>query len=200
MSGQIDYVKNSPSDGVPDWNALLDAQAFYERDGDSVQAMATNWGQRAKTHYENFYLVRPQRVRDMASINSERVLVDAFFTGWNREGDVPLLVWEKVYLDEGSFPTIRVSSQVLPFREVPYTSNGLTQELIEGNTDRTRSVAKKWQSASRRVAKGERHWRWVEFLIRSTHDYEEDVGQSVNVLQILPGHKAKWLQNLTCSK
>jgi hypothetical protein len=113
---------------------------------------------------------------------------------------VPLLVWEKVYLDESSLPVIRIRSQVLPPRETPYTTNALTQELIEGNSDRTKSVAKKWQLASRKVAKRELDWRWVEFIIKSTHDYEDDVGERVNVVQIMPGHKAQWLQNLTCSK
>lgn len=197
IAGNLDYVRNDPSDRIPDWNSLLDAkESFKDKKGDLLLT-AADWAQRAKAHYELFYSYAPQRVRSLASANPQRILVDAFFTGWNG-GDGPILVWEKVYLDEGSPVPIGISPQALPIRDLPYTNDAVTHDLIEGNSERTRTAAAKWQSISQKVSTQQRHWRWLEFLIKSTHDYEEGVGEKVNVLRIVKNRQTTWLQNLTC--
>jgi len=52
ISGSLDYVRNDSSDGIPDWDPLLDARASYEKDGNDMQAMAADWGERANRHHE----------------------------------------------------------------------------------------------------------------------------------------------------
>ena len=131
----------------------------------------------------------------MAS-NSEHVLVDAFFIGWDNQD--PLLIWEKVYLDETSPSAVGIREQILPPRELPYTTNATTQELIEGNSPRTRSAMNEWEVKSSTLPEQERDWRKLEFVIKVTGEYEETVGQTVNVLQLPASGLAVWLQNSTC--
>jgi hypothetical protein len=40
VSGNMDYKRNDPSDGVPDWDALSDARAAYALPKQDLQAMA----------------------------------------------------------------------------------------------------------------------------------------------------------------
>jgi hypothetical protein len=196
VTGNQDYTRNVQSDPIPDWNALSDAKVAYAAYGDNLHAIATDWARRSAAHYALFYGVAPQRVKELSSVNKEHILVDAFILGWQRQ--VPILYWEKVYLDESFSSPIRTSEQVLPFRELPYTTNGVTQELYEGNSQRTGQAKALWKEASLTVPAGERGWRWLEFLIKSTRLYDESVGYDVNVIQIPIGGRAEWLQNSTC--
>jgi hypothetical protein len=196
VSGAQDYKRNIASDPIPDWDALSDARAAYAAHEDSLPDIARDWAQRVGSHYTFFNEVAPQRARQLGSTNSEHVIVMAFFVGWYQR--TPLLFWEKVYLDEGANSTIQRREQVLPARALPYTTLATMQELIEGDTLRTRAVAAKWATALPKIPKTEVNWRWIEFLIKSTGEYDQSVGQTVNVLQVVAGHQAEWLQNVTC--
>jgi hypothetical protein len=199
VSGNVDYKKNDPSDEVPDWDALSDARAAYALHGQDLQAMGDDWARRGAVHYNTFYVFALSRVRELARINSDRVLLDAFFVGWEAP-NAPIIIWEKVYLDENSLPVVRTSSQKLSYRGLPYTTNLTTQQLIEGDSDRTRTIAARWKLESLKIAEGDRDWRSVEFVVKATGEYEESVGQRVNVLEIRSSSQAKWLQNFTCPK
>jgi len=41
-----------------------------------------------------------------------------------------------------------------------YTSNAITQELIEGHTNRTSEARKEWAMKSKTFPKEEQGWRW----------------------------------------
>jgi hypothetical protein len=197
VSGNMDYKRNDPADGVPDWDALSDASVAYSAHGRDLHALADDWARRGAIHYNTFYIFAPNRVRELARMNSERVLLDAFFVGW--EGpNAPIIIWEKVYLDEKLLPVVRTSSQKLSYRKLPYTTNFTTQQLIEGDSSRTKTITPKWKTESLKIASGERDWRSVEFLIKATGEYEESVGQKVDVLEVPLGGQAAWIQNLTC--
>jgi hypothetical protein len=90
--------------------------------------------------------------------------------------------------------------RVLPQRDLPYSSHAITQELIDGDTQRSKDIAAKWQEKSLKIKRTDRDWRWIEFLIKSTNDYDDGVGPDVNVLQIPEGHQATWRKNLTCAQ
>jgi hypothetical protein len=196
VSGAQDYIRNIASDPIPAWDALSDARAAYAAHGDNLPNTARDWAKRAESHYKFFNEVAPQRVRLLASTNSERVIIMAFFVGWYQAN--PLLFWEKVYLEEAVTSAIHTREQVLPARALPYAPLATTQELIEGDTTRTRAVAAKWATALPAISKTEADWRWIEFLIKYTGEYDQSVGQTVNVLQVLAGRQAEWLQNVTC--
>jgi hypothetical protein len=122
--------------------------------------------------------------------------VDAFFVGWDKQ--VPLLIWEKVHL-RNVFPfSVSTSEQVLPPRELAYTTNGITQEIIEGTSSHSNRVAAQWKKLALKLPKHDLDWRRIEFFIKATGDQDDTVGQKVNLLEIPAGGKAAWLQNLTC--
>jgi hypothetical protein len=198
ISGNLDYKRNVPSDPVPNWSAQSDAIAAYGEHQSSLRETAEDWAQRSASFFKKFGETAPQRVKALATANSEHVLVDAFFVGWEKQA--PLLIWEKVYLDEGalSISTIGVREQILPIRELPYTTNATTQELIEGNSARMKNAAEDWEAKSSTIPKGEHVWRKLEFVIKATGRYDESVGQIVDVLEIPAGGQAAWLQNSTC--
>jgi hypothetical protein len=196
MSGNLDYERNDPSDPVPNWSARLEAIRAYSEHRSTLRETAEDWAQRSASFFQIFHLVSPQRVEALASSNSEHVLIDAFFVGWEQQA--PLLIWEKVYLDQTSPSAVGFREQILPPRELPYTTNATTQELIEGNSPRTRSASKEWEAKSVTLPEQERDWRKLEFAIKATGEYEEAVGQTVNVLELPASGPAAWLQNSTC--
>jgi hypothetical protein len=195
ISGNLDYKRIDPYDRLPDWDAISDAEAAYAQYNKNLQAMADEWARRAVLHYNAFYKLVPKRVRELANVNSDRVLLDAFFVGWLGP-NTPVIIWEKIYLSETLHPAVHSNSQILYYRSLPYTTNSITQQLIEG--DRATFTANKWKPESMKIPEDERGWRWLEFLIKATHDYDESVGPHVNVLEIHFDRQAKWLQNLTC--
>jgi hypothetical protein len=196
VAGNMDYKRNVASDPIPDWDAVSDARAAYAAHDNNLHEIARDWAERAASHYRSFYEVAPQRVARLAAANLDRVIVMAFFVGWDKR--TPILLWEKVYIDNDTVSGIRTSEQVLPSRALPYTSLATTQELIEGDTARKKNTEAKWETAFQNIPETDRDWRWIEFLVKSTSQYDEAVGQTVNVLQLREGHRAKWLQNLTC--
>src|SRR6202035_2180100 len=107
---------------------LSDARAAYAAHPNNLADISRDWAERAVIHYRLFYQISPQRVAQLASANSDRVIVMAFFVGWIQK--IPVLIWEKVYLDNNTPSKIRTAEQVLPTRELPYSSAATTQELI----------------------------------------------------------------------
>jgi hypothetical protein len=193
VGGIGDYTRLQKTDSVADWNSLSDAKISYSENHGDLRLVATGWALRAAQHYKAFFAADPERVKALAAVNNENVLVDAFITGW--ASDTPTLIWEKVYFEAGQ---IQTSEQVLPSRLLPYTTNGATYELIEGGTPRTTSSQDAWRSYVIGLKPEERDWRFAEFLIRRTGMYDDSVSPTVNVVQIPEQGDASWLQNLTC--
>ncbi len=150
VAGNVKYIRNDPNDSVPDWDALRDAKAAYAVHGLDLHEMAADWARRSELQYIRFYAVAPLRVRQLASVNAETYsLTPLWSLVW--QGRVPILYWEKVFLDE-SLPTpIQSSIQLLPYRQLPYAMNGATQELVEGNSQRTIDAAAQWKKEAVRI-------------------------------------------------
>lgn len=198
VSGNRDYQRTELMDPIPDWDALLDAKAAFAAHENNLHELAQDWARRSAQHYALFYKVEPARIRKLANINEQHVLVDAFIVGW--QGHKPVIYWEKVFLDENPSPPIQESEQLLPYRKLPYTTNVTTQELIEGNSERTQQAATAWERKAASYSAKVRVWRWDEFVIVTTAKYDESVGQAIDVLEIPASGKTKWLQNSTCSE
>ena len=81
----------------------------------------------------------------------------------------------------------------------PSQSNVITQELIEGHTNRTSEARKEWAMKSKTVPKEELGWRWLEFLIQKTGTSAQ-VGQKVDVMQLTQRGHSEWLQRCACTK
>lgn len=197
VAGNIDYRKNDPSDTLIDWDARADARTAFLHHVGNLQATAAEWANRAALHYSQFLSTQPVRVRELAAANRQHVLVLGTFAGWDRRNEA-VVMFEWIYLDMSSRPAIKSRSFVLPSRTLPYTTNATTQDLIEGNSVRSAHLLSDWQLASESLPTPERGWRWLEFLIQSTSDYDHTVGREVNVLDLTPNENANWLQNYSC--
>jgi hypothetical protein len=194
VAGNRSYIRHVATDAVPNWDALDDAKAAQLAHGYDVHAVAMDWATRAAREYTVFYQINPRRVIQMAEVNAQHVLVDAFVVGW--QDGIPVLYWEKVSLEVSNTHPIRQTEQLLGLRALPYTTNPETQSLIEGN--RATENGKLWKEQSLHFPQSERDWRWLEFLIASTHDYDDSVGKDVNVVEVPVSGQARWLQNRTC--
>ena len=197
VAGNIDYKHNDPADTVIDWDARADARVAFVRHVTDLQGTAEDWARRAARHYSSFLAAQPARVRELAAANPQHVLVLGTFAGWNPRKDASV-IFEWVYLDLDASPTIKIRSFVLPSRTLPYTTNATTQALIEGNSERNTQLLATWDLASVNYPSPQRDWRWLEFLIQSTSDYDHTVGREVNVLDLTPNENASWLQNFSC--
>lgn len=197
VAGNIDYKRTDPSDTLADWDTRSDARtAFLHHIGD-LGSTAAEWASRAASHYSLFLSAQPARVRELAAANRQHLLVLGTFAGWDRHKQASVM-FEWVYLDSSTTPAIKTRSFVLPSRSLPYTTNATTQDLIEGNPVRSMQVLADWQLASETFPSPERGWRWLEFLIQMTSDYDRTVGREVNVLDLTPRENANWLQNYSC--
>jgi hypothetical protein len=181
---------------LADWDARADArEAFVHHAGD-LHATAEEWASRAALHYSSFLAAQPERVRELAASNRQHMLVLGTFAGWDEHEDATL-IFEWIYLNPGT-SSIENRNFVLPSRALPYTTNATTQDLIEGNSYRSTRLVANWQLASESYPSPERGWRWLEFLIQNTSDYDQTVGREVNVLDLTPNENASWLQNYSC--
>ena len=197
VAGNIDYRRSDPSDTLRDWDARADARAAFLHHIGDLRATAAEWASRAASHYSAFLSAQPGRVRELAAANRQHVLVLGTFAGWERSREA-VVRFEWIYLDLSGAPAIKVKSFVLPSRSLPYTTNATTQDLIESNSMRSTQLLSDWQLASENFPSPERGWRWLEYLIQTTSDYDRTVGREVNVLDLTPHERANWLQNYSC--
>ena len=196
LTGNIDYVHHQLNDPVVSWDSRSDArEAYADHNGDLV-ATANDWASRAKRHYFSFYLANPTRVKELAQANDQNILLLGMFVGF--QGGKALLLLEFVYLDEHGLQPILHKELLLPARKLPYSSNGITQELIDGHSARSKSAEAAWLKKSSSVPLSMRAFRRVEFVIQVTAKYEKTVGTRVNVLEVFPHKDPRWLQNFTC--
>jgi hypothetical protein len=133
----------------------------------------------------------------LAAANRQHVLVLGTFAGWDRRTEA-VVIFEWVYLEPAASPAVKIRTFVLPSRTLPYTTNATTQDLIEGNSVRSTQTFSDWQLASGNFPSPERGWRWLEYLIQTTSDYDHTVGREVNILDLTPHERANWLQNYSC--
>lgn len=196
VAGNIDYRKTDPMDTVAEWDARLDARQSFDLHPDDIPSAAEEWAARAAQHYASFLAAQPGRVRELADANPQHVLVLGTFTGWDARA--PIVLFEWVYLDLANGPAIQSKTFLLPARKLPYTTNATTQELIEGSSQRTLQTLLNWQSSVSKYPRPDRGWRWLEFLIQSTSQYDDTVGRDVNVLELTPNGNSRWLQNSSC--
>ena len=106
---------------------------------------------------------------------------------------------EAIRFKESSPEQVEHLIEVFGSRDLPYTTNLITGELIEGHSDRANEAGREWEMKSKTFPKAEREWRWLEFLIQKTGTITQ-VGQQVDVLQFTRTGHSKWLQRRACEK
>jgi hypothetical protein len=196
ITGNMDYVRNRLDDTVASWDSRVDArEAYGAHDGDLLATVA-DWSERAKRHYSSFYRAAPTRVAQLARANNQNILLVGMFVGF--PGGQATLIMQLVYLDEKQLTPILDRQVVLPARDLPYTSNAITQDLIEGHSERAMSAEAEWRKKSASIPASERKLRRLEFVIQETSKYDRAVGTHVNILEISADQNPKWSQNSTC--
>lgn len=201
-TGHVDYNRANAGDTLSDWSASGDAQSSYSSHPDDLVEMADDWGARAKQHYTTFYfsgLEPMRRVIEFAGDNNLNVLVTGLFAGWDNTGQ-PAVVRIDVRLDRVGLSPIALTRSIVYERDLPYTTNQHTKDLIEDNPELVSATAKKWseRAKAKKFPKSDLDWRWVEFLVQSTSAYDEGVGKDADVLEIRASG-SEWLHNSACA-
>jgi hypothetical protein len=196
VTGFMEYQSNNSSDSQQDWSAYTDATEAFGKAGDNLRSVAAEWGHRAASHFTVLYEANPGRVNLLASGNPENLLEVAFFAGWDKRS--PLLLMELISFDSNTSPVIQVREREQPVQVAAYSSNAITQELIDGQSDRAQSVAGDWDAVAEGIPTNELAWRHVEFYIKKTAALDPGVSSVVDVLSIPAGKPAAWIQKGAC--
>jgi hypothetical protein len=196
ITGNADYVRNRADDPIASWDSRSDGREAYSAHNGDLLATVADWAERGKRHYLSFYRANPPRVAQLASANSQNILLVGLFAGF-LEGKATLVI-EMVYLDINQLTPIRDKQLVFPARDVPYTSNGITRELIEGDSERAKASQSTWKEKNKSVPVSEQKQRRIEFVIQETAKYDRTVGTHVDILEVSPDTNQRWLQNSTC--
>jgi hypothetical protein len=201
-TGREGYTPLGPWDTVPEWHGTSEAvNAYSNVQNHDLYTVASTWSIQVTKDFERLYLSDPQKVRGLAV---QGILLAGIFAGENSQGILTAYL-ARVALDdtlqarEGTLIPIGHAVDQIPPKDEPYTTNGVTQELLEGKTDRAKQVAKLWAKKSRHIPLARRKLRWLEFLIEQTADYDSEVHAPINALQI-KNNSVTWLQNETCRK
>lgn len=196
LTGNMDYVRHQPDDPVASWDSRSDAREAYTAQSGDLIATAADWASRAKRHYLAFYFANPARVKQLAKANDQNILLIGMIVGFR--SNKAMLIMQMVYLDEHQASPILDKQVVLPVRKLPYTSNAITQDLIEGHSARTKTADAAWLTKMRSIPPSSRAFRRIEFLIQETAKYDKAVGTRVNVLEVFPHQNPRWIQDFTC--
>jgi hypothetical protein len=196
LTGFIEYKGGESSSALPDWSANSDAADAFAKAGDNIREVAADWGQRAAAHFAVLNRVHPEWLKQLAGTNPQSLLQVAFFVGWDKQA--PIFLLELVSFDPSSASGIQVTEQSRPIGDAPFSTNAITQELIDGATDRAQHAADTWDAGSDGIATQDLGWRHVEFYIEKTAAYDDDVSSTVDVLAIPVGRPPVWLKKSAC--
>jgi len=185
----------SPS-AMPNWDAKSEATISYAAHSNDVEAAANEWLTKAEQYFTHLALADQRRARSLTEGDPDYVLVGGVFVGWSASGNIKLIM-EYVRYEKPYSGLVQHIVQILPIRDLPYTTNAVTQRLFETDLTLTKATAIKWKTQAKAFPESERGWRWLEFLIRQTSEYAK-VGTTVDVLELRQNGQTVWLQNLTC--
>jgi hypothetical protein len=200
-TGREGYRRDDPLDPVPEWNGKAEALNAYKAAPDAdLYQVALRWAIQITNDFTLFYRANPSRVRALAG--PQGTLLLGLFLGKDKTGALNTYLAriafdETLIVREGAQIPIGYAVDSLLPTDKPYSTNAVTQELLQGKTVRANEAAKRWARNARRVRKGERELRRLEFLIERTSDYDEDVHGPINVVEI-GGDSVTWIQNSTC--
>ena len=204
-TGREGYAREKVND-PPGFHGTTEALRAYSSSvpGHDLHDIAVIWAIQLTNDFSAFYRADPPRVRGLA--DQKGILLYGFFAGGDSTGAL------KVYLaiiaiDDtlpsrvpGSLP-VAYAVEEFPPPGAPkgpyYSTHAVTQELIDGKTDRAVEVARLWAKESRQIPRADRTVRRLEFLIEQTGNYDNTVHGPTNAVQVTPG-SATWLKHTTC--
>jgi hypothetical protein len=81
MTGMAGYDR-APSDVAQASNAFDGARNAYTSNGKDLDGLANNWALRVKGYFDELYAIHPDTVTALGQVNSQHMLVRAFFVMW----------------------------------------------------------------------------------------------------------------------
>lgn len=200
-TGREGYKPAGPTDSVPEWHGTSEAVKAYRSVPDhDPYKVALRWAIQVTDDFQLFYLSDPLRVRRLARPGVPLLL--GIFAGKDSEG-VLKAYKVTIALDDSLLSRERTSIPIgyavddIPPRDEPYSTNAVTQELLDGNTNRAKEVETLWGVRSHHIPQAERGLRRLEFLIEETGNYDREVHGPVNAIQVTR-NSLTWLHNKTC--
>jgi hypothetical protein len=178
------------------WDSMAAARSAYAASNEDVEAAANDWQARAEQYFGRLADPDRRRARSLVSSDPDHVLVEGVFVGWNSHGNAELII-EAVRFEEADLLRVQHLDQTLRPRDLPYTTNPITQELIEKNSKRGEAARADWRTQSKNLQPSDRDWRSLEFFIVRTSEWAK-VGKGVDVLELDRDGHSRWFQNLTC--
>ncbi len=205
-AGYSDHSENSSTGKTLwSWSASGDALTSYRLHPNNLAEMADDWRAREIELFKTLYSLHPSLIQELARADNSTPLVIGHFAGWDNEGR-PTLILEMIVFNKGPFGLLNQQSALNPIvaipvvfheRDLPYSTNNYTEDLIEHDPVKASAAAKNWSVRSRRFPEPQRDWRWLEFLIQSTAPSDEEVGKGVYVREI-KASSSFWLQRKAC--
>ena len=199
-TGREGYTPNGPGDTAPEWHGTTEALTAYNNVADhDLYQVALAWSIQVTDDFQRFYLINPQRVRSLAV---QGVLLIGLFAGKSSDGKLKVYVGRAALDDTlqtrtGALIPIGYAVDTIPMREEPISTNTVTQELLDGETNRAKKVANLWAQKSRSIPLVNRRLKWLEYIVERTGDYDPDVHSPVNAVEVRE-NSVVWLQNNTC--
>jgi hypothetical protein len=205
-TGGEGYTKENYADPVPGFHGTTEALRAYGSVSDhELHEVALAWAALLTDDFKAFYLRDPQRVRELAKAGQGNLLF-GLFAGSDSTGALKVYL-ARIVIDDtlpnrvlGSLP-VGYTVDEFPPKGAPkgpyYSTHLITQELLEGKTERATAVARLWAKQSRRVPRADRVVRRLEFLIEQTGNYDGKVHGPTNAVQVTPS-SVTWLKHTTC--
>jgi len=203
-TGREGYTPDSARDRVPEFHGTLEAvTAFNAVSNHDLLDVAQQWANQLRERFGRFYSADPSRVQRLG-IGSQNDLLIGIFAGADREGAlrmyfVRLAIADPNAIEHGEKP-IAFAIYPFPRAENPvtlYSTNPVTNELLDGKTERAAATARLWQSKAHKIRSLDEEVQRLEFLVDRTADYDPEVHSPINALKITR-KGVSWIDNRTC--
>ena len=188
-SGTTGYLKAGSGDSIRDWDTVVDARNAYKHNPNKPSAIVDAWAAITLNHFRTLYRVNPKR---FGSIDS--LILWGCFALFDSKGN-PYVIEKKVVF-KSKQASVEMETENVPIADgILVANNPITQELIATHP---KVYFDRWQSEQIKINAKDRDWKLAEFFILTTADLDEHVGKMVDVLELYPKSKSRWIQNFTC--
>ena len=186
---------HTDEDLAPKWRATTEATYAYARSLGSLQSVAEAWGTQMVERLTSTYWVHSDL---MEKFSGDGDLSDGYFVGVGKDGKLSVLL---VLIEfTGSLrgqPRFQIETRMV--NKLPFSPTHVTAELMAGKSKRAKTLAANWELTSMQIAKNDRVWRWLQYMVKATEDYDERVRGSVEVIEVEIAKSPHWLARQSCS-
>jgi hypothetical protein len=178
------------------WSGYRDAEQSYRSLGPDIRSVAADWERRSLSFFSEYYRESPQDIAGFGKLNGEGGLELAVFVGW--QGSAPQMYSELIRFDARRAHPIYAEHKVVNLGMIDLSTNNITEELIDRNTNRAKQTAKRWSAQEGAIPDRDRPWRYLSFLIKETNKIDSDVSRTSDVVEIPLYGSPRWIQRAAC--